>query len=173
MSAQVQLHRQGVRAATDGACGTLAGDDSGEAAGQVWHHHLRHNPLPYTVWCAPVLLQCGPLILSATLLCLHGLIPCVTWSQRLHGACSGNAREMTSVLTCTVPCCLRAAFRLFDRMMLLLRGRVVYFGDRGALPDLTFLLVLGVMQPPRPTFIHYIASHKACALNRPLSSRAW
>lgn len=27
--------------------------------------------------------------------------------------------------------CLPAAFRLFDRMMLLLRGRVVYFGARG------------------------------------------
>ena len=27
---------------------------------------------------------------------------------------------------------LPAAFRLFDRMMLLLRGRVVYFGARGA-----------------------------------------
>ncbi len=25
-----------------------------------------------------------------------------------------------------------AAFRLFDRMALLLRGRVVYFGERGA-----------------------------------------
>ncbi len=32
-----------------------------------------------------------------------------------------------------------AAFRLFDRMMLLLRGRPVYFGERGGYQFCTFV----------------------------------